>query len=122
MMTMVPQGIIPISIINRIVLSIAAVAPSIRVAMNLSRKNPSTAFFQGRPLLGQPAATLLSSTRSQRHAPGEPQAGARPLNSFFRGCADNGAGLRIMPAVQAVVGLNPGGGFLFPQREHAISK
>jgi hypothetical protein len=33
-------------------------------------------------------------------------------------------GLRIMPAVQAVVGLNPGGGFLLSSvmREHAISK
>jgi hypothetical protein len=45
MITMIPQGIIPISIINRIVLSITAGARSKQVAMNLSRKNPSTAFF-----------------------------------------------------------------------------
>jgi hypothetical protein len=41
-----------------------------------------------------------------------------PLNSFFRGYAENAHGLRIMPAVQAVAGLNPGGGFCFP-RSHA---
>jgi len=39
-----------------------------------------------------------------------------PLNSFFRGCVDNPRGLRIMPAVQAVAGLNPGGGFLLSSK------
>jgi len=39
---MIPQGIIPISIINRIVLSMRPVPPvKARCSVNLSRENPS---------------------------------------------------------------------------------